>query len=132
MHTPATADKPAEEIHIDQSLSGLKGTREERFLDSEKRPHEDYVFGKVVGQSKRLLTAAEIGDEWLEAGGWTEDTVRDGWVRSYVESTEYGWTAEQIWGFQVVEGERRYVRRLKFVTGEGNRLDKVLVYDWVV
>ena len=84
-------------------------------------------------------------------GGWTEDTVAKGFIQSYAVSEEYQWTAEQvcsatgkfstlgiyidlfraqIWGFMEVNGERRYARRVKFMT-PNLRLDKMLVYDYL-
>ncbi|KAJ5659692.1 hypothetical protein N7507_006143 [Penicillium longicatenatum] len=37
------------------------------------------------------------------------------WVQSYVVNQEVGWTAEQVWGFELVEGERRYTRRVAVI-----------------
>lgn len=116
-----------EQIDINQSLSGLSGTVEARKLDWTDRPHEDYVFGKVVGKSRRVQLS-EIDDEVLKKG-WTEDTVAKGFIQSYVVNEEYQWTAEQVWGFMEVNGERRYARRVKLMTPK-LRLDKVLVYDY--
>lgn len=49
-------------------------------------------------------------------------------IWSYTEG-ESGWTAEQIWGFQMVEGARKHVRRI--VSKKGKEEHKVrLVYDY--
>jgi len=37
------------------------------------------------------------------------------WVQSYVVNQEVGWTAEQVWGFELVQGERRYTRRVAVI-----------------
>jgi hypothetical protein len=47
-----------------------------------------------------------------------------------VESLDNGWTATQIWGFKVVEGERKYVRNV-VIAKEGERVELQLVYDWL-
>ena len=50
--------------------------------------------------------------------------------QSWVESTDKGWTAEQIWGFEMVDGERRYTRRVVVAKGKTAILGW-LVYDYV-
>lgn len=78
-------------------------------------------------------------EEWLVGhGGWLEDEgekagpAGETHVLSYVINEEAGWTATQIWGFQEVDGERRYARNivLKKVKGE-ERVAMRLVYDYV-
>lgn len=47
-----------------------------------------------------------------------------------MEGVKDGWTAHQVWGFAVVEGERRHVRRI-LARREGWREERVrMVYDW--
>ena len=36
----------------------------------------------------------------------------------------------QIWGFEDIKGERRYVRKVYLTNGEGKKLEKRLVYDF--
>ncbi|KAF8469666.1 hypothetical protein BDZ91DRAFT_720671 [Kalaharituber pfeilii] len=123
----ADPDTSAERIIVNQSLSGLNGTVEERTLDWAERPREDYVFGKVIGKTRRI-NLSEIPDEKLKEG-WTEDSIEHGLIYSHVVNSTYQWTAEQIWGFMIVDGVRRHARRVKLTTPKV-RLDKVLVYDW--
>lgn len=51
-------------------------------------------------------------------------------VQSWVTSIDGGdWTAEQIWGFEEIKGERRYTRRV--VTWKGDKEERArLVYDY--
>lgn len=63
-------------------------------LCDRERNHEDYVFGKVVGKSRRIQLA-DIDDEVLKKG-WTEDTTAKGVIQSYVVNEQYQWTAEQV------------------------------------
>ncbi|KAJ6090097.1 hypothetical protein N7486_008912 [Penicillium sp. IBT 16267x] len=51
------------------------------------------------------------------------------WVQSYVVNQEAGWTAEQVWGFELVEGERRYTRRVAVIKDGKFELGR-LVYSF--
>jgi hypothetical protein len=108
-------------IDIDQTATGgMKGTSELRALDWVPREHEDYLFGKLVGQGRWIATGSgewEALDQVLK-DGWLEDENEKGGpngethVQSFVDNKERGWTAEQIWGFAVVEGQRYHTRRV--------------------
>lgn len=100
-------------MHIDiqqTATGGVKGTTELRALDNTFKEHSDWLFGKVQGRSEWLTGAPladKVGEPYL-ANGWEEGMTE--WIHAYVESLDSGWTAEQVWGFQVVGGERRHVR----------------------
>ncbi|KAG1757738.1 hypothetical protein EDB19DRAFT_1623409 [Suillus lakei] len=124
-----------EHIDIQQTLSGgISGTNEARILDWEERSQSDDVFGAVIGQSKRVK-AEEVEDEFLKSG-WTEDAVEDGLVltvaRSDTPKSGMEWRAEQTWGFEELNGERRYARHVRFTSS--NKSDgpifKHLYYDY--
>ncbi len=51
-------------------------------------------------------------------------------VHSYVESQANNWTANQIWGFEVIDGKRRHVRHV-VVRKEDDWKQARLVYDWM-
>lgn len=51
-------------------------------------------------------------------------------IKLVLESKEKGWKGETVWGFEEVEGGRRYVRRLVFRKGEQVEMAR-LVYDWL-
>lgn len=122
---PSTVtDKNVTIVDITQTVSGLASTEEKRCLDNEFRPHSDFIFGEVRGQS-RWVTLEEIEDEYLKQG-W-EPAER--YVLSYVESPSKGWKSTQIWGFQIVNGERRYCRNI-VLTKDGERRETRLVYDY--
>lgn len=122
-------------IDIEQTdTGGLKGTSEHRCLDMEWREHSDWLFGNCRGQSN-WVSAEEIDDahlakDWLE--GPAEATGPDGksHILSFVENLDSGWTAKQIWGFQDVNGERRYVRNI-VVAKDGERVEFKLIYDFI-
>ena len=56
--------------------------------------------------------------------------LEDDLVQSYVESIDGGkWRAEQVWGFEKVNDDRRHTRRV--VCRKGDKVQRVrLVYDY--
>lgn len=50
-------------------------------------------------------------------------------MQALAESIGNGWTADQIWGFEEVNGERRYVRHVVARKGDDWKLAR-LVYDY--
>jgi len=131
---------PVTHIDIQQIVTGgLKGTREQRCLDSQFREHSDWLFGHVQGKSK-FINLDEVDDEFLKSG-WDADATEEGGgpegkerkkhILSYVENLDPsgGWTATQIWGFQVVDGNRHYVRKV-VVQKDDQRAEFRLVYDY--
>jgi len=82
-----------------------------------------------LGQSRRVADLSSIDDEYL-AKDWDQEGVKEGVVESYVVNEEKGWSARQIWGFEVLNEEKRYVRHLKFQKDDVLLLRK-LVYDYV-
>ena len=55
--------------------------------------------------------------------------LEDELVQSWAVSQGGGWTAEQIWGFETVDGKRFYTRRV--VVRKGEQVERVrLVYDF--
>jgi len=142
-------DDGVERIDIDQTLTGIPGTSENRILDWTFREHDDYLFGPVLGKSRRA-NVDEIENEFL-GEGWLPDTVRDGVINSYVKSdtpkSNTSWIAEQVcrpfqhaclqnglpvqtWGFEQVNDERRYVRHVDFIGPENEHIQARLVYDF--
>ncbi|KAL8376128.1 hypothetical protein RB595_007307 [Gaeumannomyces hyphopodioides] len=125
---PSTS--PDEVVHVDivqTATGGIKGTTELRCLDSVAREHSDWLFGKVSGRS-RWVKRAEVADEYLKRG-WIEEGEDEEHVESRAESVDNGWVALQIWGFQLIGGERRYTRNIVVSKG-AEKVEMRLVYDW--
>ncbi|KAI1629109.1 hypothetical protein EDD37DRAFT_616076 [Exophiala viscosa] len=130
-------------IDITSVASGLSTTQEDRTLDWQDRDHEDKIFGKCRGKSRLF----KKGEYQMEGPGSPEDAVflqadklKDGktdsrfvdeeHVQSIVKQVGGGdWTAEQVWGFEEINGERRYTRRL-IVWKAGKEEKCRLVYDY--
>ncbi|KAK1755032.1 hypothetical protein QBC47DRAFT_207595 [Echria macrotheca] len=124
-------------IEIEQTgTAGFKGTSEKRCLDYTFREHSDWLFGSVRGQTK-WIARADVKDPFLNSNDWLEGEAEAGGpagethVLSYVESLDNGWTATQIWGFQLVGGERKHVRLIVIAKGT-DRVELKLVYDYIL
>ncbi|KIM32644.1 hypothetical protein M408DRAFT_326418 [Serendipita vermifera MAFF 305830] len=127
--------------HIDtkQTLTGgIKGTEENRTFSGLPREHSDYLFGTVIGISKRIPwknAPPEVADNAFLREGWTQDTTEaeKGVIfttaSSKTEETGKTWTADQIWGFAEINGEKRYTRRVHFHTPE-ETVDAKMIYDY--
>jgi hypothetical protein len=129
--------------------SGLISQQENRTLDMKVRDHQDRIFGNIKGQS-RMSSAATFemigeGDD-SDAAFLQAKTLKDGktpttWadkddeahVQSYVRNVDQGyqWTAEQIWGFEMIDGKRYHTRRVVVKSPAGERVEHLrLVYDY--
>ncbi|KAJ3750585.1 hypothetical protein DFH05DRAFT_1467834 [Lentinula detonsa] len=124
-------DNGIERIDIDQTLSpGGMGSREERILDWSERSKDDSLFGAVIGRSRRLRVE-DIDDDYLKTG-W--DSTEHGFIQSYVSSdtpkSGTSWIANQIWGVEVIDSVRRYVRHVFFTGPQREEIRGRLVYDY--
>lgn len=124
-----------EQIEVVNTLTGgIPGNTELSVLDWANRPHEDYVFGKVLGKSKRVDSPKTIEDPFLREDWHVSRDEKEGGVflfrdESAVESRR--WTAEQVWGFAVLNGERRHVRRIRMTGTDKKAHHFRLVYDYL-
>jgi len=127
-------DANAEHIDIDQTITGgIPGTTEKRTLTWTERENEDHLFGAVKGRSRRVM-ADKLDIPFLKEG-WTADTFNHGLVQSYVESdtpkSGTVWIANQTWGMEDINSERRYVRHVKFTGPKGEDIEARLIYDYL-
>lgn len=113
------------------------------------RPHKDKIFGNVVGRSRLITLSAspfEPCEKYSDADlaflqgktlkdGKTESRFLDEEsVHSYVKNQDsgYGWTAEQVWNFEEIDGKRYYTRRVVVKKADGSKSEKArLVYDYL-
>lgn len=132
-----TDDTGLTHIDTDQTATGgIKGTQELRTLNWVERPHDDHIFGQLKGKSRWIAPGSQEYDalDQFMREGWLEEGEQGGpngesHVQSWVVNEEKGWTAEQIWGFAMVEEKRFYVRRVVVTKGK-EVLTVRLVYDW--
>ena len=126
-------------IRVEQTATGgIKGETEERKLDWSPVPHVSGVFGEMNNRTRwtSIEKEAESGGggplhPWLTEGWLDEKPLEDqrSHVQNWVVNEKSGWTAEQIWGFAMVDGKRYHVR--KFLVKKGDEEAKArMVYDW--
>lgn len=125
-------DAEVEHIDVDQTLSGVKGTAENRPIDWVERSDYDHVFGPVMSKTKRIRVD-ELEDSYLKEG-WLDETKEHG-VILIVEQSDttkggLGWLCEQVWGFETMNGERRHTRRIRFVGPKGEKVHARTVLDY--
>lgn len=124
-----------EHIQMAQSVTSGKipGTTEDYTLDWQWRTNKDGFFGDVSGRSRwvsveegnRTGVVQEGSVDWIEGDG-------DGKLVHAEGKKENGeWHASHLWGFEVVEGERRHTRRVLVGNKEGEELRVRMVYDFV-
>lgn len=81
------------------------------------------------GEDDVKFLKAEVLKDLKTTSGFLADD--GGQVQSWAvnQDAAQGWTAEQVWGFEVLEGKRYYTRRV--VVRKGQDVQRVrLVYDY--
>lgn len=109
------------------STGGVKNF-EDRVMDWEPTVKHNWIWGEVNGRS-RYVALSELEDEYLKSG-WSQDTIEGEVVEVYAESVTDTWSATQIWGFAVVDGQRRHVRKILAQKPGSADLRIRMVYDW--
>ena len=102
-------------IDIDQiTTPGNFTNTEPRAVDGEWREKDDKIFGKVRGFTK-WIKIPEHEDPFMRDGWepkWLEESGGEGldvYLESIGKKGGQDWTAEQIWGFEIINGERRFI-----------------------
>ncbi|KAF2723320.1 hypothetical protein K431DRAFT_283126 [Polychaeton citri CBS 116435] len=119
-------------LHLDTEQVSTGGIRsnEERTLDWTWRDKSDTVFGKVRGRVRLVKLVDVEGEvEFLKEGleGEGEDRLV---LENQTCSLTDDWTAQQIWGFGIVDGTRRRLQNA-IVSKPSGEIHKVtIVYDW--
>ncbi|KAI5304656.1 hypothetical protein KEM56_006187 [Ascosphaera pollenicola] len=156
LHMTETEENGVAVVTSAQTITGgIAGTTEVRVLDWQPRDHEDSVFGKVDGKTRwveangnvpevevqtsvpdakemeaiQKFLRGEILADGKPTDGFVVDEQNNSFLQSWVKSKDNGWTAEQIWGFEMINGERRHTRRA--VVAKGKKVVKArLVYTY--
>jgi hypothetical protein len=127
-------------IEITSAVSGMPGggSTEKCQLDWSEWEKKDPIIGNYKGKMG-LYSFAELPENDFLRGrvvkdggeglGWSdgEDAKYIGIV---LQSSKNGWTGEHIWGFEIINQERRYTRRMLIKKGEKVELAR-LVYDYI-
>ncbi|KAJ4347151.1 uncharacterized protein N0V89_011089 [Didymosphaeria variabile] len=130
VHQSITQPDP-QHIEAVQSVTAGKipGTTEKYILDWEWRSNNDPLFGEVQGRSRWLggeqAKRLEIGDgEWIE--GDSEGKI----MHAQGKAANGKWEADHLWGFEIVDGERKHTRRARVKNDQGKELKVKMVYDF--
>ncbi|KAL4814798.1 hypothetical protein BDW67DRAFT_165216 [Aspergillus spinulosporus] len=104
--------------------------------DGKVRPNVD-VCTRIQDEKIERFLRGEIGADGSETEGFLVDPAGEGfgegeglWLQSWVESVDSTWTAEQIWGFETINGERYHTRRV-VCANNGEYVLARLVYTFV-
>lgn len=131
-----TISQPSpDKIKMAQSVTAGKipGTTEDYTLDWEWRSNEDSFFGTVEGRSRWVSVdqGREAGIVEQGEGEWIEGDSEGMLVQAEGRKPDGEWEAAHLWGFEVVEGERRHTRRVLVRNSKGEELRVRMVYDYV-
>ncbi|XPT00384.1 hypothetical protein M3J09_009538 [Ascochyta lentis] len=125
----------AQHINMAQSVTAGKipGTTEEYTLDWEWRSNEDSFFGTVEGRSRWVSVdeGRQSGIVGAEGGDWMEGDSEAKLIQAEGKKPDGEWEAAHLWGFEVVDGERRHTRRVLVKNDKGEELRVRMVYDFV-
>jgi len=118
------------------AIAGLSEEKEVRFLDGRETFHSSALFGTSSARSRlvNLSTANSIDGKPLDpllAQNFLQEGEPGGdnnLLDLIVHQTK-GWVMEQIWGFGIVNDERRLMR--KMVIRKGDEVAYITAfYDW--
>lgn len=127
--------------HNDTIFGRVEG--QSRFLRGSKdasgkvRPNVE-ICTNIDDEKIGRFLRGEIKADGTEVEGFLVDPVGEGfgegedglWLQSYVESLDSSWTAEQVWGFETIDGERYHTRRV-VCANNGEYVLARLVYTFV-
>jgi hypothetical protein len=101
----------------------LRGSKDE---DGRVRPAVDMQTKHDDPKIKQFLRGEILSDGSPAEGFLVEEPKNDMlgegeglWLQSFVRNVDSGWTAEQIWGFEMINGERFYTRRIAATSADG-------------
>lgn len=118
------------------AIAGLSEEKEVRVLDGREKFHSSALFGTSSARSRLVdLSTATGHDGQPLASLLTKDFLHQGepggedYLYDLIVHQTNGWVMEQIWGFGLVDGERRLLRTLVIRKGDQVAYTRG-VYDW--
>ncbi|KAJ5948185.1 hypothetical protein N7466_001200 [Penicillium verhagenii] len=112
---------------VDSSQTSMGQVVEEaRVLDWEPRDQSHLIFGNMTVRSR--FSAPNDVEAALRDRSGSGEPDWDGEVIE-IEVRTVGWTSITVWGFTIIDGTRRYIRRTIARKGEEEKIIQ-LVYDW--
>ena len=126
-----TVSQPGDnEYSIKQTATAaaIPGTTEQYILDFEWRTNKDPFFGEVRGRSKWISLEEAIK---MEIEGHWEDSDNGRLLLAEGGKGDGEWEAQRVWGFEQMEGQRRWTQTVKLWNKGGEHLNGKMVYDFV-
>ncbi|KIA76015.1 hypothetical protein HK57_00632 [Aspergillus ustus] len=130
---------------VNISVGGVgSGATETRVLDWEPVDGKNPLFGKTQTRSRLYKSALERSETHSDEdyaflnGTATKDGAPSSWaedasgqnLQCVIVNDEAGWTMEQVWGFEEIDGKRYHTRRS--VVRKDNQVERGrLVYNYV-
>jgi hypothetical protein len=115
--------------------SSLPGTDEEYEVDWTWRGSSNALFGKVEGRARW------VGAEEAKSAGVVEESDEVEWVwadgeeerllQAEGKDADGKWEARHLLGFELLDGNRRFTRRVYVRNREGEEVRGVMVWDYV-
>ncbi|KAJ5291832.1 hypothetical protein N7478_001083 [Penicillium angulare] len=90
-----------------------------------------FLSGEITFEDRELFT--HFGGFLVEGihSGQRKTRGRGLWVHTFERSIHSGWEAEQTWGFEMINGNRCFTRRVVVTSAEGKHVYARLVYDFI-
>ncbi|EKM49682.1 uncharacterized protein PHACADRAFT_201373 [Phanerochaete carnosa HHB-10118-sp] len=127
-HTTANGVETIEEEYK-SDVSDVDDRLELLELGAPERTAESKIIGETAVSAARVLL--KDVEEASLIGGWDKVTEEHGLVLVTLRGASGNdWTSKMAQGFQEVGGERRFVRRIAFTSGVGEKHTACLVFDY--
>jgi len=114
------------------AIAGLSEEKEIRYLDGRETFHSSALFGTSSARSRLVNLSTATGNDGKPLDPkMTRDLLPEGdsnLLDLIVHQTK-GWVMEQLWGFSVVNDERRLTRKMKITKGKEVAYITAY-YDW--
>ncbi|KAK4939165.1 hypothetical protein LTR66_015030 [Elasticomyces elasticus] len=118
------------------AIAGLSEEKEVRFLDGRETLHSSTLFGTSSARSRLVNMSTATGNDgkpldplltrnFLQEG----ESGGDNNLFDLVVHQTKGWVMEQIWGFGIVNDERRLIKKMVIRKGD-DVAHATAFYDW--
>ncbi|EEA20132.1 hypothetical protein TMatcc_000108 [Talaromyces marneffei ATCC 18224] len=131
-HKDRTFGRCAAQSRLIRGVKGADG-KVRPAVELQTEPKEEKILKFMMGEM--TVNGEEdpegfLVDDIQEKDGVTYPEGEGLWLQSFVRSEEAPWTAEQIWGFEIINGQRYYTRHIAVSTQDGRYHLGRLVYDY--
>ncbi|OJJ57417.1 hypothetical protein ASPSYDRAFT_204800 [Aspergillus sydowii CBS 593.65] len=105
--------------------------------DSEGRAYPEFELQTKVAKDEdrvKQFMRGEIQEDGKQTAWDVDEPDAEGkhvWLHTFVRNFDTGWVAEQVWGFEVINGKRYHTRRILSANTKGEYVLGRLVYSFV-